>query len=375
MGIKKFTTLFNYEDEIKYKNIANKNVAIDAMAEIYRCALGMKSISSLTDPQGFPTAYINSLLLGVIFKLKFFNINQYWFFDHPNNEGILHNPLKQLEIGKRKQKRDKAKKELEKLEQMKIKKTEEMFSDTDEEDEKLQFELEECINKKEKEAFCLQNFYISDVKFMLDCLSIPWVEVPKGYESEQIASFLTFKKTKQVPIMDYVLTPDPDALIFGARKIIKRDFRKGKRGKLFEYRLDKILRDFNITEDELIKVALILGTDFAKKTPRVGPKTLFKKLPKTKLKNKKFLETLTEQQLHNIENLTNFDIITLTEEQQTAMDKMFKKPFPSNPLKWNNLNKTPFSNKSSIKLLLDWLEITKGFKRERIQKQLDKLNL
>mgnify|MGYP001004839647 CR=1 FL=1 len=90
------------------KDFKNKNVAIDASVEIYRAALGMQKLDTLTDSYGNPTGHINVILLNIL-KLKANNANQYWIFDYNDSENkdkdICHNPLKQLELQKRKEKR------------------------------------------------------------------------------------------------------------------------------------------------------------------------------------------------------------------------------------------------------------------------------
>jgi hypothetical protein len=380
MGIQGFTKLFEYNKELKYKDFKEKNIVIDSMVEIYRAALGMKSTHALTDPSGNPTAHINTILLGVIFKLKACGANQYWVFDYPNLENTTHhNPLKELELSKRREKRKKANEEIEKIlkkrENNKIKE-DDLFSDTDNDNDDIDIDDndDEKINKYKKSAFCLEEFYIADVKFMLDCLNIPWIEAPEGYESEQICAILTNSNNLGVPMMDYVLTIDADTLLFGAKKIIKRDLRKKK---LFEYSLETILNDYKLTQNELIKIGLILGSDFAPKTSGVGPKTILKNLTKTQLKNKTILETLNPKQLKNKENLRKIDILELSIEQTKAYNEIFLKSHTWNNAdivkKWNNINAEPFNDKYKINQLLDWLELVKGFNRSRIQTQINKL--
>lgn len=134
-------------------------------------------------------------------------------------------------------------------------------------------EIQEKISKQEKIAFTMQDFYRTDLVFMLDMLEIPWVECPAGYEAEQVCAMATYDESIFGIKMDYVFTPDVDALLFGAKKLIKRDTRKKK---LFEYDLDNLLEQNEITQQDLIKIGLILGTDFADKTPKIGPKSVLK---------------------------------------------------------------------------------------------------
>jgi XPG I-region/XPG N-terminal domain len=330
MGVKDFTKVFESNGEFHYKDFKDKNVVIDASVEIYRAALGMKMSETLTDAFGNPTAHINIILLGIILKLKANKANQYWVFDY--YEGSTnHNPLKLLELQKRKAKRENAKEKI-----VKLKQTDELFSDDE--------DIKQNIDKQEKAAFSMKQFYIDDVKFMLDMLDIPWIDCLPGFDAEQIAAISTniniFDKK-----MDCVLSPDADCLPFGCKQLIKRDIRKKK---LFKYNLDDLLIKHELTQDDLIKISLILGTDFAPKTPGVGPKTVLKK----------------------------YKSIELSTDQINAMKYNFKRVLTD--LEISQLKKPisePFTNEKKYKDLLDWLHLVKNFNRERIEKQFNKLNL
>ncbi len=361
MGIKDFTKVFGPEKEISYKDLKGKNIVIDSSTEIYRCALGMTGQNVLTDSSGMPTAHINSLLLGMILKLKVSDANQYWVFDYnqKRQEGVeFHNPLKELELKKRQEKRKKAKAKIEELEkQMESLMKEETLFSSESEDEagpstkktkKLtKEEIQHRINKQEKIAFTMRDFYRTDLIFMLDMLEIPWVECPSGFEAEQVCANATYDDSIFGVKMDYVFTPDVDSLLFSAKKLIKRDIRKKK---LFEYDLDSLLTKYEITQQDLIKIGLILGTDFAPKTSKIGPKTVLKK----------------------------YDSIELTEEQTNALNMNFNRKITKDELKSmdvKNIDKTPFTNKEKYKEMLDWLELVKSYNRERISKQFKKNKL
>jgi hypothetical protein len=408
MGIKNFTKLFKSSTEIKLtgalREFKNKNIVVDAMAEIYRCALGAPTIDTLTDKNGQPTIHINSIMLGVIFKLKKAGALQYWIFDHnshtsDSDHSIHHNPLKQLEISKRTDRRKKAQIL---LDDVLSKEGRVLFSDDDTEAAADEAAVDEAAvdesavdeaavdeaavdeadktkkksqtrrkktpaivkkNKLEKITFQLQDYHIQDVQFILDCLNIPWAECPAGYESEQIAAALTCSSASSlVPVMDYVLSPDSDSLLFGAKLLIKRDTRKKK---LFIYNLKDILRENNITQEQLIKIGIALGSDFAPKTPRAGPGTILKPISKKKARELN-IDMKTEGIIRNI------DIIELTDKQKEAM-KLFQANVKDviDQLKWNNLNYN--EKKIDTSSLLDWLVNSKGFNKNRMETQIKKL--
>ncbi|MGL5935641.1 MAG: hypothetical protein ACRCZI_08450 [Cetobacterium sp.] len=387
MGIKDFTKVFEHHGEFKYKEFEGKRVVIDASVEIYRAALGMKIGEQLTNSFGVPTSHINTILLGVILKLKAAGAEQYWVFDQKNIGDLCHNPMKQLELKKRKQKREDAKTKIadthskkenvknkvnelnDKMESLKLKKStkvtdhqlseDDLFSDESDDDEEMdkykkemlqyQEEIEKCediISKKKKSAFTLESFYIEDTIFLLDSLCIPWVQSPAGYESEQLCAWSTQSSIVFGEKMDYVLSPDSDALVFGAKVLIKRDIRKKK---LFKYDLKRLLGDYDIPHVDLVKIALILGSDYADKTPGIGIKTVFKK----------------------------YKNVVLTDEQIEAF-KAFTEPIPTaiiELLEIHNVIYKPFSDDKKYKQMLDWLELVKNYNRDRIKKQFHKQNI
>lgn len=362
MGIRDFTKVFGYEKEISYKDLKGKNIALDASVELYRSALGMSTRDALTDSNGMPTSHINILLLGSILKLKVAGAKQYWVFDYNQKRDEtdeFHNPLKQLELKKRKEKRKKAKGKIEELEkQMKelVMKEDELFSSESEEEagpstkktkKPTKEEIQEKINKQEKIAFTMQEFYRTDLIFMLDMLEIPWIQCPAGFEAEQIAAIATYDESIFGVKMDYVFSPDVDALLFSAKKLIKRDTRKKK---LFEYDLEDLLQKYELTQQDLIKIGLILGTDFCNKTPKIGAKSVLKK----------------------------YKSVELTTEQTNALNMNFNRKITKDELKLmdvKNIDKTPFTNKEKYKEMLDWLELVKSYNRERIAKQFKKNKL
>ena len=390
MGIPGFTKLFPAKKEIKLKDLKGRHIAIDAMSEIYRGSLGARRTNTLTDSRGRSTMHINTLLLGVIFKLKSFGIHQYWIFDNKYIKGVHNNPLKELELKKRAKKRysennkvENLKKKLAELEK------DELFSSSEDEAiiESNREEILKCkknIEKHKKRCFKIQEYHITDIQFILNCLNIPWVTAPyrinnahaDPYEAEQLAAMLTNDNIYGINSrIDYVLSPDADTLLFGSRKVIKRRKEKGKKNKLYVCDLEETLTENKISLKDLIKIGLILGTDFAPKTGGVGIKSIFKKLPKSKLKNKKFLETLTKEELENIKELRIFETVRLNERQKKAFNEIFTKKMTKEEItsmKWHNLNKVPFRDISGRKKLLDWLELVKGFKRLRIKKLLMK---
>jgi 5'-3' exonuclease len=328
MGIKDFSKVFQYQNEIKYKDLKNKTVAVDAMYQLHRTAHPFKTISTavLTAPDGTSTNHINGLL-ALIFNLKKANAKQIWIFDNP---GENHNSLKIIENERRRSCKQVAQKKLELLDEPKL------FSDDDSEITPTDtISLKLIANKYQRASFSLETYMIIDLKYILDCFNISWIEAPIGYEAEQLAAYITINELNGVKA-DAVLTPDPDCLLFGAKCMIKND-----KQKLYKYELSTLLKDANINQNDLVKIGIILGCDFAEKTSGIGPKSVIKK----------------------------FNNVELTDKQKSAYE-YFKKPICPNSLKqlkWNSFDNIPFTNQEKINELFEWIIQIKGFNRSRTE--------
>ena len=195
---------------------------------------------------------------------------------------------------------------------------------------------------------------------MLNLLNIEWIEAPKGFEGECICSYLNIKNQ-----VSAVYSGDTDPIAFGATKLYRKNPRDKK---IYEYTQENIIEQIyeniqdndsdyftkpiikkikNLDEQiglELIReIAAIMGNDFCEKTPRVGPKTVFKKL-----KN-----------------------ISLKDDQLSAIEHYKKLPNDSE-LIFNNQNVESCMTQLNINNFINWLVDEKSFDKERLVKLFDK---
>lgn len=427
MGIKNFSKIFEPNKEFKWKEFDGKIVAVDAMIEIYKSVLAMSKVDSLTDSNGKITSHINTILLGMILKLKKYGADQIWVFDYSNQnkDNEFHNPLKMQEILKRRKKRNNA---LVQIENAQTRLQNGLFSDSEEEmpevlyddvdndvidnnvdninnvfDKDNTFEMESKeeimnkIEKKRKESFILEQYFIRDIQFILNCLNIPWIESPRGFESEQICALLTRNRLYKGKTVDYVFTPDADALLFNASKIIKKKKVKSTM-KLYEYNLDLLLQENIISLDTLRRIGIALGSDFAPKTPRIGDRSIVNILNyrmnaaqdlKDDFENSEFgKEQKKMLQFHKLENKdfekikkeytkmkTKWDkILNLNDEQENALKTVFDKKM-NEELNWFNIEQNSFKDKEKNNILLDWLINEKKFNETRIKNAFKKASI
>lgn len=379
MGIKDFTKVFAKTQSIKYASLNTlgiNKICIDAMNLIHRASTWSKA-STFTDNTGQSTSYI-MVILASIKKIHKLGIKMIWVFDYNKDKlinGNLHLPLKEKELQARKLRREKAKAEISILQKHKkelldnstkkvdqlalVSCAEQLFSDTEHETssdndskDRRQNELkalEKSIQCKSRQTFTLDSQIISDVKFILDSLNIPWIEASAGFEGEQLCACLTNTGLNDGNLFgkcDAVLTDDVDCLIYGARIMLKRaDKRKKKvssdstvaqktkRSASYDFdmfNLSALHATYNISQDDLIKIGVILGCDLADKTPGIGIKTVLKR----------------------------FKDIELTEEQQKAVDHFKLKCPLASSIVFHNIEKDINISIKHNKLIA-WLESKK----------------
>ena len=368
MGIKDFSKVFTFTNKIKIKDLNSKKIAIDAMTEIYRASLCGASVKLLTDDMGNPTLFIKVIFANII-EMQKNNIDMIWVFDHEADSKTseeFHNPAKVNEMIKRQKRKESAQAKLD----VKNLLTDDLFTDeefnnimkissiadlasasassasasapaaaaqpTATELKNVKTKIEE-VHALEKQTFKVTRQMINEIKLILNCLNIKYIESPKGFEGEQIASLLS-----ECNIVDGVLSSDTDPIAFGAKTLYRRTTEK----KVFAvYERDDILSQISkqigskASMKDLRKICVILGTDFNTKTKGIGPKTIYKKYQTT----------------------------DLTSEQKTAVNIFRVKP--TLDLNVFNLDKKQFKNTDSFTLLKFMVEI-KSFNESLVRKSL-----
>ena len=337
MGIKGFSKTF-IPKQIKPKDIKNLTGAFDASVILFQSCLGMTSVTGLTDINGNPTLHINVIISRVINFIKD-SVGQVWVFDF--HEHDYSSPDKELEIAKRRKKRADATQKLEELRNKQNNKTKNLFTDSDDDDDE---DIEKKINQQEKINFSVNAQIVNDCKFILDCFDITWCVAPKGIEAEAVCAALTNTEALNF-ICDFVYTTDVDALLYGAKQLV-RSVKSHNKKILQLYNIDDLLSTNDITIDDLIKIGIILGSDHAPKTQSIGPKTVLRK----------------------------FKNIKLSADQEKSI-KIFKTPIDATTLTFHNEFDVvePATDIKKLNHLLDWLE-SKNFNRERIKSKIMKIN-
>ena len=126
----------------------------------------------------------------------------------------------------------------------------------------------------------LKDYMPEDSKRLLTELGVPWIQAPS--EGEAQAAYLTRKGAA-----DYCGSQDYDSLLFGATALVRNVTISGRR-KLPRkqvyvevvpevMKLEYVLKELEISREQLIDVAMLIGTDFNPDGVKgIGPKTALK---------------------------------------------------------------------------------------------------
>ena len=130
----------------------------------------------------------------------------------------------------------------------------------------------------------LKDYMADDSKRLLTELGVPWIQAPS--EGEAQAAYLTMKGDTH-----YCASQDYDSLLFGATVLMRNVTISGRR-KLPRksvyievvpetMKLAQVLKELEITRQQLIDVGILVGTDFNPDGVKgIGPKTALKLIKK-----------------------------------------------------------------------------------------------
>ncbi len=135
-------------------------------------------------------------------------------------------------------------------------------------------DIEEAM-KKAKRTSSITKERVEEAKKLLNALGIPYVDAKS--EGEAQAAYMNIRGD-----VDAVASQDFDSLLFGSHVLIRNLAVTGKRKlpdkQIYievppeEILLEKLLKENNITREQLIDIAILIGTDFNEGIKGIGPK-------------------------------------------------------------------------------------------------------
>ncbi|MEK6841247.1 MAG: flap endonuclease-1 [Nanoarchaeota archaeon] len=252
--------------EISFKDLQNKKIAVDASQTLYQF------LSSIRQQDGTPLMdskqRITSHLQGIITRvtnLMAQNIKLCFAFDGKP-------PLLKI----------KTQEEREYRKQLAEKK----FKEAKEE------QNEELMLRYSKQSIRLKREMIEESKELIQALGLPVIQAPS--EAEAQCAFMNERED-----VDYVGSSDYDALLYNAPALV-RNLTVSQRRRISSgayinispevIELKEVLKNLGIKQDQLIILAILIGTDYNEGVQRVGPKTALRLVKQYKNFDKLFKE-------------------------------------------------------------------------------------
>jgi len=248
--------------------LSGKSIAVDAYNAMYQFLAIIRGVSgeSLMDRQGRITSHLSGLLYSTT-NLAEKGVRLVYVFD-----GVPP-ALKEAELKRRMKVKDEA---LAKYEEA-----------------RKRGAMEEARKYAQMTAR-LKDLMIDDAKRLLGLMGVPWLQAPS--EGEAQAAHLAAKGDAWA-----AASQDYDSLLFGAARLIRNLAITGKRKlprkevyvevepEIVE--LPQVLSELNLTQEQLVDLGILIGTDFNPKGLRgVGPKTALRLI-----KEHGTLETLAQE--------------------------------------------------------------------------------
>jgi len=311
--------------QISFHDLKGKVVAIDAYNTIHQflSIIRQRDGTPLKDAQGRITSHLSGLLYRTA-NLVEAGIKPVYIFD-----GKPH-PLKLRTLEERKEAREEAEKEW--IAALEAGDIEEAF-------------------KKAQRTSRIDAEKVQEAKKLLEALGIPYVDAKR--EGEEQAAYMNAKGDVYA-----VASQDFDSLLFGAVRLVRNLAITGKR-KLpdkqiwievspEEIELEKVLEENGITREQLVDIAILIGTDFNDGIKGIGPK--------------KALQLIKKH--GNIENLMKNGVIEKIENYEEVR-KIFLEPEVNEDyeLSWEEVDE-----ERAIELLCEEHQ----FSKDRVKNALEK---
>ena len=302
-------------ESISFKDLEGRTVSIDAFNTLFQflSTIRQRDGRPLTDENGNITSHLSGILYRNSSMIEK-DIKPIYIFDGQAPE------LKSETQAKRREIRDEAEK---------IYKDALAKGDT------------EKARKFAMRSSKLSPEIIESSKKLLTLMGIPYIDA-KGEGEAQAAYLVQNGDAYAVASQDY------DCLLFGAKRVVRNIAVNSNLGNLEYYQLNKVLKELNVTREELVDMGILIGTDFCDGLKGVGAKTALKLAHKGQLKEK--IAELQKQSSHDLDEVRE---IFLNHNVNTDYKIKWEKP-----------------NKDKI---IEFLCYEHGFSEDRVSKASDKL--
>jgi len=242
------------KQRLELSDLGGRTLAVDANNELYQflSLIRQGDGTPLSDGRGHVTSHLVGLMFRSTRLIHDYSIKPVFIFDGKPPS------LKAEEIAKRREAREKASREWR---------------------EALEAGDYAKAFSKAVASSRLSKPLVDDAKRLLSLLGLPWVQAPG--EAEAQAAYMTKRG-----IVWAANSRDYDSLLFGAPRLVRyvtisgseflpsKGYARPLEPELID--LEILLSHHGITREQLVDIAILIGTDFNRGVSGVGPKTALK---------------------------------------------------------------------------------------------------
>ena len=227
---------------ISFSDLSQKTIAVDALNSLYQFLASIRQADGtpLMNSGGEITSHLSGLLYRTTNLIKM-GIKPVYVFDGKPPE--------------------------EKIETLRARKKAKEKANEQWEAAKAEGRIEDA-RKYAKRTSKLTREMGDEAKKLLNYMGVPVIEAPS--EGEAQCTYLVENSDAWA-----VASTDYDSLLFGSKRLI-RGFTMSGRMDLTILELDNVLKDLEITREQLIDLAILVGTDFNSGVYGIGPKKALK---------------------------------------------------------------------------------------------------
>jgi len=309
------------------QELRGKSIAIDGYNALYQflTVIRQPDGTPLMDSQGRVTSHLSGVFYRTINLLEM-GVKPVYVFDGKPPE------IKEMEVARRKALREEA-----------VKKYEEALQRGD----------LKAARTYASQSARLREEMVDEVKSLLNAMGIPWIQAPS--EGEAQAAYLAIRGDVWASA-----SQDYDSLLYGAPKLVRNLTISGRRKlpKAERYvevvpelvLLSEVLRSLELTREQLIDLAILIGTDYNPDGVKgIGPKRAYMLIKK----------------YGNLENVLKY-LPEIQIPSFQAIREIFLKPTVTEDYKveWK-----PIDRGRVIEILVE----EHDFSRERIEKAIDRV--
>ncbi|MBU0762330.1 MAG: flap endonuclease-1 [Candidatus Altiarchaeota archaeon] len=228
--------------QINYADLSGKTVAVDALNSLYQFLASIRQPDGtpLMDSKGNVTSHLSGLLYRTTNLIKF-GIKPVYVFDGEPSE------LKKKTLQKRREAKEEAQKKWEQA--------------------KSEGRIDDAL-KYSKRTSKLTREMGDEAKKLLTYMGVPWTQAPS--EGEAQCTHIVLRGDAYA-----VASTDYDSPLFGAPHLVRGLTMSGKM-ELSQLDLEDTLKKLELTREQLIDVAILVGTDFDDGVYGLGPKKALK---------------------------------------------------------------------------------------------------